>query len=172
MKKLFRAVALLVMIGCTASEPATLPPDPYMRWVGDSEFDPALDDQQFAPCHGEEHVGQYFNYSKGLQYEGEKLAILEAFKQGYTPIRKADQSGLLRIRFVVNCKGESGRFRLLGMDQAYQEKVFDTAITDQLLQITRSLKGWKTQLHHNVAQDYYQYLIVKLDKGEIKEILP
>lgn len=44
MKKLFSAVVLLAMMACSASEPATLPPDPYMRWVGDSAFDPALDE--------------------------------------------------------------------------------------------------------------------------------
>lgn len=170
-KRLF-LLALLGIASCAPAEKATPPPSPYLRMVGDIVYDPQIDDQDFKTCHGEEMIIQYFNASNGLQYEGEKPAIQEAFTKTYKPVRRTDQSGLLRIRFVVNCNGETGMYRLLGMDAQYNEKTFDPAITDQVLQITSNLKGWKQQILANTPRDYYQYLILKLEGGEIKEILP
>jgi len=79
---------------------------------------------------------------------------------------------LIRIRFIVNCAGDTGRFRILGMDKDYKQKEFSPSITDQILSITKSLTGWKTKTSNGETYDYYQYLIFKIDKGQIKEILP
>jgi hypothetical protein len=58
------------------------------------------------------------------------------------------------------------------MDNQYKEKQFDPRITNQLLEITKNLSGWKIKEYHGSEIDYYQYLIFKIEKGEIIEILP
>jgi hypothetical protein len=150
----------------------TNPAFPYARSVGDIAFDPAIDKKDFHLCYPD-HVFQYFNNAEGPGYEGEKIAIERAFAAQYKPKRAKKESGLVRIRFVVNCRGETDRFRVLGMDKDYNEKVFDRSITDQLLAIAKTLKGWKAQQYENqVDIDYYQYLTFKLEQGRIVEILP
>lgn len=105
-------------------------------------------------------------------YEGHKPEILKAFAQKYDTAKVPKETGLVRVRFVVNCKGETDRFRILGMDRDYNEKVFDPEITEQILSITKNLKGWGIKKLDNQPIDYYQYLIFAIDNGKIAKILP
>lgn len=146
----------------------------YLRWVGDIPFEAEIDDPDFKLCYTDNDIRQYFNFSKGVQYKGEKTAIDQYFKENYKPV-ETNQSGLIRIRFIVNCKGETGRFRLKEMDQDYQPMNFDQAITDQILNLTKEMEGWlpiEMEEMNNTKLDYYQYLIFKIDRGSIIEIMP
>jgi hypothetical protein len=143
----------------------------YLRWVGDISFDTEKDDKKFELC-AENNIYQYFNMSDGVQYEGEKYAIEQAFRQNYKPALAKKESGMLRIRFVVNCKGKTDRFRMMGADENYQAKIFDPSIADQLLQITKKLDKWKPKKLKEQSVDYYQYLIFKIENGVLIEILP
>jgi hypothetical protein len=149
----------------------TNPAFPYAMMVGDIAFDPVVDKKDFQICNPE-YIFQYFNNTEGFSYEGEKPAIERIFADQYKLKRAKKESGLVRIRFVVNCKGETDRFRVIGMDKDYNEKVFDPSITDQLLTITKALKGWKPKQYEGQDMDFYQYLIFKLEQGRIVEILP
>ena len=82
MKKNWSFLLLLQLIGCAADRDQSQ----YLRWVGDIEPDALTDDETFTICHGESRVKQYFNFSKGLQYEGEKPAIVEAFRTQYKSV--------------------------------------------------------------------------------------
>ena len=142
------------------------------RMVGDIQPDPLLDDPNFKLCGDENQLIQYYALNE-KPYKGEQWAINKAFKQGYNLAKKEGENGLIRIRFVVNCKGETGRFRLLAMNPDYSERAFDQAITDRLLEITKSLDGWKVLENQKKGPlEYYQYLIFKMKDGQIMEILP
>jgi len=144
----------------------------YPRHVGDIEEDSKIDDLSFAPCFSDSLIYQYFNMSTGLQYEGEKIAIDSYFQKHYTPV-ESDQLGWIRVRFIVNCNGETGRFRVLESDENFVERSFDERISSQLLSLTKELKGWKTiYTDDGTAVDYYQYLSFKIDSGQITKILP
>lgn len=139
--------------------------------MGDIEHDSLSDGPNFKLCNGDENVFQYFNIGDGLQYEGEKKALKNKFIEKYQPVN-TNQSGWVRIRFIVNCKGETSRFRVIGADPDYQTMDFDKRITNQLMDITKGLEGWKILSLRENPIDYYQYLIFKMDNGKIVEILP
>ena len=172
----------LILLGCSSgsdikkSESETTdaeyqkPKSKYLRWVGDSEFNAELDDEQFQPCFGDNQVKQYFNFSDGLSYEGEKTALVKEFEERYQPVT-TEQSGWIRVRFIVNCKGDTGRFRVMGADKNYNEFEFDETITNQLLEITKSLDKWIV-LPQDKPGDYYQYLMFKINNGNLIEIMP
>jgi hypothetical protein len=149
----------------------TSPPPKYLRWVGDISFDPKTDREDFHLCTPDD-IKQYHNFSFGFLYKGEKIALENEIRSQYDEQIAASQSGWLRIRFIVNCKAETDRFRIIGMDENRKPQTFDKSITDQLLKITKSLKGWLILPDDKTASDYYIYLIFKLDNGKIKEILP
>jgi hypothetical protein len=94
------------------------------------------------------------------------------FKSSYKPVEGKDQNGFIRIRFIVNCKGEAGRFRIIQSNLNFQNTEFDTKITTQLLDITRGINQWEILKRNGTPIDYYMYLILKIDNGEISEILP
>ncbi len=158
---------LLLLMGCATEKDKPK----YLRWVGDIEADPEIDGEVFQLCFSEARVKQYFNFSQGMQYDGEKAAIVEVFRQDYEAV-DVPQSGWIRIRFIVNCKGESGRFRLSASNTQYQAQEFDSRVTDQLLSITQSLNGWKPLPDSKDPRDYYQYLTFKIEDGALKEVLP
>ena len=165
-------LCLAILAGCQARKESNHIGPKYLRWVGDIEADKKNDDPKFALCGSEGDVRQYFNMSKGLQFEGEKEALDRLIRAQYKPVSKADQNGWIRVRFIVNCKGESGRFRLLEADEHYKERAFSKKISKQLLEITTNLEGWKPIEDDGKAVDYYQYLTFKIEAGTLTDILP
>jgi hypothetical protein len=139
--------------------------------IGDILQDDNVDEANFKLCNGDKMAIQYYALGEKT-YDGEKIAIERIFKSEFNPTIVKKESGLVRIRFMVNCEGESGRFRLLATDHNYQAKTFDTKLTDQLMRITKNLKGWKGFTRKGIGRDYYQYLIFKIKDGNILEIMP
>jgi hypothetical protein len=167
LKAIFLTLLAFVQSHCQAQKEVIK----YPKMVGDIEFDARLDKKDFELCNPN-YIYQYFNTGGGLEYKGEKITLEKVFLQEYKPNLAKAESGLLRVRFVVNCKGQSDRFRMIGMDKNYQPKTFDKSITDQILKISSQLQGWQIKYIERNPIDYYQYLIFKLEKGHIKEILP
>ncbi|WP_282030953.1 hypothetical protein [Winogradskyella eximia] len=143
----------------------------YLRHVGDSQQDSLIDHPDFKICF-ENHIFQYFNFSDGPQYIGEKPALVKIFKQNYKPLTDNTQNGLVRIRFIVNCEGKAGRFRVMQADSDYKETRFNDKITTQLLELTKGISQWEIVYKENQPIDYYAYLIFKIKDGNISEILP
>jgi len=171
MKYLFQITLIFIIIGCKSDRNDVLLEEKYKRWVGDINFDASQDSKTFTLCNEEYQAYQYFNDSNGLQYEGERLAIYNEFESEYS-IHEKGENGLVRIRFIVNCDGLAGRFRILGMDNEYKSKKFKSSITTELMRITKTLDKWKPKKVNGENIDYYQYLIFKLEDGKITEILP
>jgi len=144
----------------------------YLRWVGDIEKNEQIDELEFKVCNGDDKILQYFNLGKGPVYSGEKCKILNTFKSKYKPITDKNQNGLIRIRFIVNCEGKAGRFRVLQSDYDYQEKDFNKEIVSQLLNIIKEIEDWEVFKRNEVPVDYYMYLIFKITYGQLTEILP
>jgi len=149
-----------------AKEPKT-----YPRHVGDIAFDPKLDSKEFKPCH-EDLVAQYYNFGIPIQYKGEKPALERAFYENYSIKKIESENGYVTVRFVVNCEGRTGRFRVEELDNDYTIKTFDEQITKQLLAITKSLDGWEIKEYEYKKYDYYQYLTFKIENAQIIDILP
>lgn len=143
----------------------------YPLQVGDIYFDSKIDDPDFKLCD-EDRVFQYYNFGKGLLYTGEKVKINEHFKEGLKTKEQKDESGFLTIRFIVNCGGKTGRYRVQGMNNEYKEKAFNENLTSQLLSLTKKLDGWMVGEYEGKTYDYYQYLTFKIENGKLIEIMP
>ena len=147
----------------------------YPRMIGDIAYDPSIDTTEHKLCNSEKFAVQYYVYNHlegNYPFKEEKHKVNEIFRNKYNPQNAKKESGLIRIRFLVNCKGEAGRYRVISMDENYQEKTFDPSITDQLLSITMNDLEWAPFETEGKKRDYYMYLIFKIREGEIIEILP
>lgn len=82
MKKAWPLTLLFLLVSCATDKDKPK----YLRWVGDIEADTEIDGDVFQLCHSEARVKQYFNFSQGMQYEGEKTAIVEAFRCSYETV--------------------------------------------------------------------------------------
>lgn len=158
---------LILFFGCSAS----IKESKYPKSVGDIMYDSKLDKKDFFLCN-ENNIIQYHNDLNAMQFKGEKIALVEEIKSKFKSIKNNQESGLIRIRFVVNCQAETDRFRLISMDENYKEYKFDENITNQLMTICKELKGWIPKKYEGKNVDYYQYLIFKISKGQLIEIMP
>ena len=173
MKKSYLAIILLfsILCGCQTEKNVSEKQE-YLRWVGDIEQNDKIDDLSFKVCNGADKILQYFNLGEGPIYNGEKSKVLNTFKSSYKPISDKNENGLIRIRFIVNCEGKAGRFRVLESGYDYQEKEFNKEIVSQLLNITKEIENWEVLYSNEVPVDYYMYLIFKIKDGQLTEILP
>ena len=157
-------------ISWVACSTAQSTPSEIINVVGEIFYEDAIDDPDFELCHNQRSIIQYYAFNEKC-FTGEKAAINRYFEENYLSTN-TKESGWIRIRFIVNCRGEAGRFRLLAMDNEYQKTSFSPGITQQLLILTKALNGWKSMEANQVVRDYYQYLIFKIENGELVEIMP
>ncbi len=110
--------------------------------------------------------------ARKVEYPGGLYSINKIFTEKYKPPRNAEgETGLIRIRFVVNCEGKAGMYEMLQLDRNYQIRKFDKRISRQLLQICRELQGWKPpEKVRGEVMDVYKFLTIKLKNGKIVEV--
>lgn len=169
--KIWAITLLLLAVNSGCSEQPTPSPQ-YLRWVGDIDHNPQMDSKDFETC-SEENVYQYFNIAKDFPYEGEKPALERELRHVLDQEKYDFKDGLIRVRFIINCSGKSGRFRVTAMDRSYEQVEIPPSLSTTLIKAVESLQGWKVLYNHfNQASDYYFYIIFKLEDGKIKEILP
>lgn len=159
----------LLLLGSCSAKKQEQDESKVQRHIGLIEYDPKIDTLGFEVCH-EDLMYPYFHHHD-LSFSGEKSALVEQYRSQYNPV-ETKESGYITIRFVVNCNGETGRFRLIAMDNDYNVKSFSDDLSMQLFNITQSLKGWDVLKIDNVAYDYVRYLTFKIRNSEIIEILP
>lgn len=162
---LLKTILLFLIYSCGSTQPATI--QNYPNQVGDIAFNAALDDTTFTVCH-ERWIQQYYSYG----VKGEKSVIINHFKEKYTSKGLEGETGCVTIRFIVNCEGKAGRFRIQEMDFNYNPKTFAPSLIHQLLQLTQQLPGWPVAQRNNYKFDYYYYLTFKIINGDIKQIMP
>ncbi|MCH7408637.1 hypothetical protein MM239_04465 [Belliella sp. DSM 111904] len=168
---MIRMLLMLIVFGLFSCNAKTEFKPEYLRHIGDIVTDSSLDDADFELCGEEDAVLQYFNFGDSDKYEGERIAIYDYFQEHYQPV-SIDESGWIRVRFIVNCHWQTGRFRMIESDENYNERPFDKAISNQILELTKSLKGWIGYENEERGLDYYQYLVFKIKNGSIVEMLP
>jgi len=142
----------------------------FPEQVGDITFDAAIDDPAFTVCNPKV-VFQYYN--TGSYYKDHKKEIAQYFTSRY--VRPADtlyQTGYLTIRFIINCKGETGRFRMYELDGNYQPFHFNQKIGEQLMALAKQVKGWQPALYKEKTYDSYQYITFRIRNGNIITITP
>jgi hypothetical protein len=142
----------------------------YPDHVGDIAFDEKIDDPIFKVCTTG-RIPQYYEFGKSLQYKGEKSAIdkhFEILKQN----ESTAESGYITIRFILNCEGKTGRYRVEEMNNDYQPISFDKKLVGKILTLTKELSGWIVGGDPEQTVDYYQYLTFKIEGGKLIEIMP
>jgi len=129
----------------------------------------------FQPCNPYLYINARWHryYYKGTYYNGGIYTIKKITNQLYKPVNKAGENGLIRARFIVNCQGQAGAFEFLELDEHYEPKSFDPAISKQIKEITKGLQDWIAGKNDGgEAVDTYRILTYRLKDGQIVDIFP
>ena len=112
-------------------------------------------------------------YLTGLDYKGGMFAIKEKYKKEYINVKKGHNSGIVKIRFDVNCLGETGNFEFETYTLNYESTTINDSIVNQIVLIARKLNNWIPGTNDdNENINSFKFIAVKVINGEIKEILP
>lgn len=129
------------------------------------------DDSDFTICGLEESIMDYYNLDPSAQYIDRKGEMRRLILDQFDKSKLQGQSGMLTFRFVVNCKGEAGRFVVNGVDSDFQKKEFSKETINHLLKILQGLGSWQ-DLGGKEEKDAYVYITFKIENEEISDILP
>ncbi len=136
----------------------------YNEHIGDTFFNPKKDNSDFAFCDST----KVFHSRSKVQYTGSSKALeTELINQYQFKSIFKNFSGYFFIRFAVNCKNETGRFRYQIVDDNFKETSCNEELVDHIISLTKSLKGWNHVKYNDKSYDGYTFLIVKLINGEI-----
>ena len=117
-------------------------------------------------------------YQSQTAYTGGTQALRRHFLRGATPRSTGAQAGYITIRFLINCRGETDRFRVTQIDTAYQPAHFGPALVAALLGRAKALHAWVPgkftgpNAHRGEALDSYYYLLLKIKDGRVVDVLP
>lgn len=164
----FVAFFSFVLMSCQAEKSS----GKYLVTVGNIEFDEKLDDPAFRKCYPEKQIDvQYYQGTKEFDYKGEKIDIIEKLTNEKIS-SESKINGYITVRFLVNCEGKTGLFRIQQMNADLKEAVLDKELGDKLLRFTKSLDGWMPKEIKGLKIGYYQYLTYKIENGKVSEVLP
>jgi hypothetical protein len=140
-------------------------------WVEHIRYD-ARKDGKFE-LGADSTIFQYHNDGLGVLYQGEQPALHQALRQQLAGKMLDKQfDGLVRIRFVVNKQGQSGMFRSLVCNSEGIETSIDPASLQTLLLAVKAADGWQAKSIHGEPVHYYQYVLFRLQGGEVTQIFP
>ncbi len=129
----------------------------------------AIFNDNFYLCD-EKRIFQYYNPERATYSEGKnglrKFVLSNYVNKGYS------DSGYLNFRFIINCKGEAGRYVFHENDLELNPKPFNKDLVKQLLKITTQLKKWNPNYVQEEFRDSYMYISYRIENGEITEIIP
>ncbi len=134
--------------------------------VGDISFNKETDNSTFKVCD-EKKVYQY--YISNTNYQNGKRALKKEIWDSIKNIT-FKKPGYITFRFIINCNGEVGRFRVKTIDSELKTNYVDSLKIRKLQKSIKNLKNWNAGLWNGKAVDSYFVLTFKVKKGKIIDI--
>ncbi len=112
---------------------------------------------------------QYYSFKTKYPISSEKLTAKVNKTLAYKP---KTLNGFVTVRFVVNCKGQTGNFEIYQINNNYEIVKFEDKYIEQILIFVKTLENWKIATYKGQKLDYYTYLSFKIENGKVIEIVP
>lgn len=139
----------------------------FAQGIGDIAFDAALDDPNFKLCNPERVFQGYQLKSKE---DETSLMVEREFRNRYHQNDTwSKETGLIRIRFVVNCSGVADRFRILEAGPDMQPAQLNSELKAHLVSIAKSIP-WPARRGWDQTVDYYHHVSIWIRDGKIEVV--
>lgn len=140
----------------------------YAQNVGDIAFDERTDDPKFQLCNPN-WVWQ--GYQLKTKMDETSQVVAREFKTKFQSQEEwKNESGLIRIRFIVNCSGIADRFRLLELSSDLKEKQFSDGLRAHVLGIAKGIQ-WPVRRARQQTVDYYHHFSIRITDGQLSDIV-
>tara|TARA_B110000879_G_C11160704_1_gene508942 strand:- start:1256 stop:1696 length:441 start_codon:yes stop_codon:yes gene_type:complete len=124
---------------------------------------------KFELCSGKKHP----YYHPTLEYHGGFYEIKKHYYSSYQTIESPNNTGIIKIRFNINCKGKTGNYVLETYSLDYKSILITKKITEQLLNLTKNLNDWTPAYDENRnSVNSHKFFAFKIVNGILIDILP
>jgi len=134
--------------------------------VGDIAFNKELDKSTFKVCD-EKRINQY--YSVKSNYQNGKRGLKKDLWNSIESLTFKN-SGYITFRFVINCNGETGRFRVKTVDSELKINYFNAEKIKTLQSFIENLEKWDVKKWNDRTFDSYFHLTFKVNNGKITDV--
>jgi len=156
------------LFSCSSKEKSAVVINEYSHNVGDILFDPNSDNNSFLLCDSTKIISgrSILTYSGGIKIVSDLLLENFRFQPEYESF-----SGYVVVRFIMNCKKETGRFRAQSLGFDFSLKECPTALKSHLISIVKELKNWEYKSSRGKDSDCSKFINFKIEHGKIENIL-
>lgn len=124
--------------------------------------------KDFELCGKGRLIGYYHSAAPKI-YRGTKLEFREFILSNFENNGFSD-SGILNLRFHINCDGQVGNMEVNELDNDFEKSSLTEELVDQLIELISQSKNWETFADEDY--NYYMYLNFKIEDGNVTEIVP
>lgn len=138
--------------------------------IGWIPFDKSLDNSNFKVCD-ELNIEEY--YQVNPKY-GEGMPSIRKYISAHQQLLDSlcEKDGYIIIRFVINCQGQTDRYRTKFMSLNYTvETTINAELQKKIIQLTHDMGNWTPGKHDGKTYDCYQHLKFLFKNSQLVDVL-
>lgn len=138
--------------------------------IGWIPFDKTTDDSNFKVCD-ELNIEEYYQVNPSY---GEGMPSIRKYFSAHKKLLEAlcEKDGYIIIRFVINCQGQTDRYRTKFMSLNYiDENTINTELQEKIIQLTHNMGNWTPGKYDGKTYDCYQHLKFLFKNSQLVDVL-
>jgi hypothetical protein len=138
--------------------------------IGWISFDRSVDNPNFKVCD-ELNIEEYYqvnpSYHEGLP---SIRKFISSYQQELEALCKRD--GYIIVRFVINCQGQTDRYRSKFMSLDYvNDNTVNAELQQKIIQLARDMGNWTPGKYHGKTYDCYQHMKFLFKNSKLVDVL-
>jgi hypothetical protein len=162
---------LILMIGLKTYSQNTVPQQLNVKEkIGWIPYDKNLDNPNFKVCD-ELNVEEYYQVNPSY---GEGMPSIRKYISAHKQLLEAlcEKDGYVIVRFVINCQGQTDRYRTKFMSLNYtDENTVNAELQKKIIQLTRNMGNWTPAKYDGKTYDCYQHLKFLFKNSQLVDVL-
>src|SRR5688572_11967785 len=138
--------------------------------IGWIPFDKSLDNSNFKVCD-ELNIEEYYQVNPSY---GEGMPSIRKYISAHKQLLEAlcEKDGYVIVRFVINCQGQTDRYRTKFMSLNYtDENTVNAELQKKIIQLTRNMGNWNPGKYDGKTYDCYQHLKFLFKNSQLVDVL-
>ncbi|MBX2814618.1 MAG: hypothetical protein KTR24_01415 [Saprospiraceae bacterium] len=131
-------------------------------------FDPLLDDPNFQICDST----KISSGRNRLQYAAGRNTLRSDIVSRFSPQSAYESfNGYIVIRFLANCKGQTGRYRAASLHLDFSPAQAPSNLEQHAKEVVMGLNNWSRATETNANAEYSKFINLKIKNGKIDHVV-
>jgi hypothetical protein len=167
----FSLVLLILMVRLKTFSQNTVPQHLNVKEkIGWIPFDKKSDNSNFKVCD-EMNIEEYYQVNPSY---GEGMPSIRKYFSAHQQLLEGlcEKDGYVIVRFVINCQGQTDRYRTKFMSLKYVDEITVNAeLQKKIIQLTRDMGNWTPGKYDGKTYDCYQHLKFIFKNSRLVDVL-